>query len=60
MPVHVLRQLAAQRAQLDDRIRVTVQELRGAGASWTVIGDVLGVTRSAAQKRYGVDELALR
>jgi hypothetical protein len=59
MPVHVLRQLVAQRALLDDRIRVTVQELRGAGASWTVIGDVLGITRSAAQKRYGVDELPL-
>ena len=58
-PVHMLRRLAAERAQLDDRVRVTVQELRQAGASWTVIGDALGVTRSAAQKRYGADELPL-
>ena len=55
-----LRALAEQRAALDDRIRVTVQELRQAGASWSVVGVALGVTRSAAQKRYGADELPLR
>ncbi len=54
-----LRRLAAERAQLDARIRVSVQELRQAGASWTVVGEALGVTRSAAQKRYGADELPL-
>jgi hypothetical protein len=54
-----LEGLARDRAVLDGRIRVTVQQLRTSGASWTVIGDALGVTRSAAQKRYGSDELAL-
>lgn len=52
-----LRALVAERAQLDGRIAVSVQELRTAGASWSVVGDVLGVSRSAAQKRFGRDEL---
>jgi len=54
----LLRSLAGERAQLEARIRVTVQTLRGAGASWSVIGDALGVSRSAAQKRFGADELS--
>lgn len=58
-PVAALRGLAAERVRLEGRIRVTVQELRQAGASWSVVGDALGVTRSAAQKRYGADELPL-
>lgn len=57
--VRPLRELVAERERLDGRIRVAVQELRQAGASWSVVGDALGVTRSAAQKRYGVDELQL-
>ncbi len=57
--IQPLRDLATERAQVEGRIRVTVQGLRQAGASWTVIGDALGVSRSAAQKRYGADELPL-
>ena len=53
----VLRGLVAQRLDLEGRIALTVQKLRAAGASWTVIGDVLGTTRSAAQKRYGGQQL---
>jgi len=53
----VLRGLVAQRADLEGRVALTVQKLRAAGASWTVIGDVLGTTRSAAQKRYGGQQL---
>ncbi|WP_378143937.1 DUF3887 domain-containing protein [Cnuibacter sp. UC19_7] len=30
-----------------------VQQVRGEGASWQVIGDALGVTRQAAFQRYG-------
>ncbi|HEY0119338.1 MAG TPA: hypothetical protein VGC04_11205 [Cellulomonas sp.] len=55
--LQLLRELVAQRVTLEGRVAVTVQKLRAAGASWTVIGDVLGVTRSAAQKRYGADQL---
>lgn len=54
-----LRELVAERAKIDGRIAVTVQELRQSGASWSVVGHALGCTRSAAQKRYGRDELAL-
>lgn len=54
-----LRALVAERRQLDDRIRVSVQELLQAGASWAVVGEALGVSRSAAQKRYGGDRLTL-
>ena len=55
--LELLRELVAQRGTLEGRVAITVQKLRTAGASWTVIGDVLGVTRSAAQKRYGADQL---
>jgi hypothetical protein len=57
--LRLLMHLDTERRQLDGRIRVSVQELRQRGASWTVVGDALGVTRSAAQKRYGADELPL-
>jgi hypothetical protein len=53
----VLRGLSGQRLDLEGRIALTVQKLRAAGVSWTVIGDVLGTTRSAAQKRYGAQQL---
>jgi chromosome condensin MukBEF MukE localization factor len=55
--LRLLMHLDTERRRLDGRIRVSVQELRQRGASWTVVGDALGVTRSAAQKRYGADEL---
>lgn len=53
----LLHELAAQRRAVDERTRVTVGALRVAGTSWTVIAEQLGVTRSAAQKRYGGDVL---
>lgn len=46
-----------RRAAAEARLELLVQQLRVAGASWTVIGDALGVTRSAAQKRYGAGSL---
>ena len=57
--IRELQKLATERAKVEARIAVTVQELRQAGASWSVVGHALGCTRSAAQKRYGRDELAL-
>lgn len=56
-PVHDLENLSRERAKVDARIRVAVQAARQAGASWTVIGNALGVTRAAAHKRYGADRL---
>lgn len=39
------------------RIANCVQQLRAAGASWGVIGQMLGVTRAAAHKRWSGQEL---
>lgn len=36
--------------------RELVAELRGRGASWQAIGDVLGVSRQAAFERFGSAE----
>ncbi len=51
-----LQQLARARAAREDAdadIRAAVGAARGAGASWAVIGAVLGVSRQAALKRFG-------
>ncbi|WP_431838602.1 hypothetical protein [Cellulomonas sp. Y8] len=51
------RQALASASAAAARVRSSVQELRAGGASWTVIGHALGITRGAAQKRYGDDRL---
>lgn len=43
-----LVELAADQAR-----RAIVADARAAGESWQAIGDVLGVTRQAAQARFG-------
>lgn len=48
---------AAEMRRIDARARVSVQLLRTGGASWAVIGHALGITRQAAQQRYGHDTL---
>lgn len=53
--VHPLVGLAAlvyNAARLDDGISIMVRKARDAGASWTQIGDVLGITKQAAWERY--------
>lgn len=50
------RRIIAARRAVDDADRSlhdAVQAAREAGDSWTVIGAALGVTRQAAQKRFG-------
>lgn len=39
------------------RLRSAVQEAVSAGASWSVIADVVGVTRAAAHRRFSADRL---
>ncbi len=39
----------------EDRLREVVADARAAGDSWTLIGAALGVTRQAAQQRFGDD-----
>ncbi len=38
---------------VNDAVQLAVDGLRPAGYSWTEIGDRLGVTRQAAQQRWG-------
>lgn len=54
-----LDQAVRRRAAAEARVELLVQQLRAAGASWTVVGEVLGTSRSAAQKRYGGRALAV-
>ena len=44
--------MRADAQALVDRIDAAVAEARAQGASWTLIGAMLGVTRQAALKRY--------
>ena len=44
--------LAVARQKLDDSVR----RMRAAGASWQLVGDILGVSRQAAFERFGKGE----
>lgn len=35
------------------RLHLAVNKLRDLGASWTVVGTLIGMTRSGAQKKFG-------
>lgn len=50
---HDLAQLAAERARIEATTTKTVQAAREAGQSWQTIGDALGISKQAAQQRYG-------
>lgn len=53
------RVVAAKRslAGAEDELRDAVLAARAAGDSWTVIGAALGITRQAAQQRFGESPL---
>lgn len=51
---HDLTLLAHERAMVDAQIRRVVEYARRAGQTWGDIGAALGVTKQAAQQRYGV------
>jgi hypothetical protein len=51
--IAALAGLAALSSELDEAMRAAVTELRANGYSWADIGGQLGVTRQAAQMRYG-------
>ncbi len=48
-----LRCLAEARTAVEDELRGQVADLRASGATWREVGEALGVSRSAAQQRYG-------
>jgi len=48
-----LKGLATLRTELDAQIAETAQALQTQGYSWAEIGRVLGVSKQAAQQRFG-------
>ena len=48
-----LNQLAARRAALEAELRAAVSQARAERLPWETIGTALGVSRQAAQQRYG-------
>jgi hypothetical protein len=48
-----LRGIRDINAQLDKQAARAVAQAREAGATWTEVGQSLGVSRQAAQQRYG-------
>lgn len=53
--IEAITGMAQLSGDLDYAIRIAVIGLRAKGYSWTEIGTRLGVTRQAAQQRYGGD-----
>src|SRR5690349_20490374 len=53
--VEALRDLVALSVELDQALIVAVHGLRGFGYSWAEIGTRLGVSKQAAQQRWGGD-----
>jgi hypothetical protein len=51
--IDAITDMAALSGDLDNAIRAAVTGLRTRGYSWTEIGARLGVTRQAAQQRFG-------
>ena len=52
-PRLVLKGLGEIRAALEHEIRQATYVARQAGLSWSAIGEQLGVSKQAAQQRYG-------
>jgi hypothetical protein len=48
-----LREVANQRAAIDAEVTDAVEQARLANRSWAEIGLMLGVTKQAAQRKYG-------
>ena len=51
--VEALALMLGLSAEIDTAIAQAVQGLRGSGYSWAEIGSRLGITRQAAQQRWG-------
>jgi len=48
-----IAELAMRRHQADEELTVAVREARRAGRTWSEIGAMLGVSKQAAQRKYG-------
>jgi hypothetical protein len=48
-----LMEAATELFHAEERVAQAVESARGAGASWTEVGDAIGISRQAAQQRFG-------
>lgn len=48
-----IAEFAAKRHEVDGELAAAVSEARRAGRSWSEIGAMLGVSKQAAQRKYG-------
>ncbi len=53
MSLQRLRDVAQKRATVDAEVTHAVEQARLANRSWSEIGLMLGVTKQAAQRKYG-------
>jgi len=51
-PLRALHWAVQFRAYIDEQLVDVVREARASGATWSQIGDALGVSHQAAMKRY--------
>jgi len=51
--LRVIADLVEQREHVEDEITTAVREARQANRSWSEIGAMLGVSKQAAQRKYG-------
>lgn len=51
--LRVIATLADRRDQVDDELAEAVRAARASGGTWSAIGAMLGVSKQAAQRRYG-------
>jgi hypothetical protein len=51
--VEALTELVGMRAELEAAVQVAVDGLRASGYSWAEVARPLGISRQAAQQRYG-------
>ena len=51
--LRAIAELADQRAEIDDALAAAVRAARRANRTWSEIGAMLGVSKQAAQRKYG-------
>jgi hypothetical protein len=51
--LRVIAELANQRERVDSELTAAVRAARAAHRSWSEIGAMLGVSKQAAQRKYG-------
>lgn len=51
--LRMIAELVDQRAHVDDELTAAVRAARQARRSWSEIGAMLGVSKQAAQRKYG-------